>query len=360
MVCIEPLFSPDHLHREQPSDEFQREFIMYSRETIRKILNGNDPRLLLIVGPCSIHDIIAAKEYATKLKQLATQVASHFFIVMRTHFEKPRTATGWKGMVYDPHLNGSHDIASGLRRSRQLLLDLASLKVPTATEFLDPIIPHYYGDLISWGSIGARTAASQIHRQFVSGLSMPIGFKNGTDGDLSVAFNAIASSSKPHAFIGLNPSGQASIIHTRGNPDVHLVLRGGHSKPNYDPGSLGTILEQMSHSHLPPCLVIDCSHDNSNRKHENQLPVFQSVIHQFLAGNNKIKGMMLESHLQAGNQDFPTSPSLLKYAISLTDPCIDWNTTEQLIMWGHSKLSQAPSSIIKQPDPLHAPQFIHQ
>jgi 3-deoxy-7-phosphoheptulonate synthase len=338
MPEFESIPNPLDLQRSLSVDPGQLDFVKRSRETIIKILNQEDPRLLLIVGPCSIHDIKAAKEYALKLKQLSQQVSKSFFIVMRAYMEKPRTTTGWKGLLYDPHLDGSHDIPAGLNLSRQFLLDLASLGVPAATEFLDPITPFYFGDLVSWGSIGARTTASQIHRQLVSGLKMAVGFKNTTDGDLSIVVNALASATGPHTYIGINEKGQAGIVRTKGNPHVHSVLRGHENSPNYDPASIQLTLDLLKRADLPPRLLVDCSHDNCYKKHENQPHVFQSVVHQIIEGNTSIRGMMVESNLQPGNQPLLGDPRLLKYAVSLTDACLGWETTEQLIHWADEKL----------------------
>ena len=348
MTHFELLPSPLELQHELPLNAHQLEFIKHSRHTVKRILDGTDSRKLLIVGPCSIHDITAALDYATKLKQLAQEVVKSFFIVMRAHFEKPRTSTGWKGMMYDPMLDGSHDLSHGLRSSRQLLQKLADLEMPSATEFLDPMASYYLGDLISWGSIGARTTASQIHRQFSSGLPMPIGFKNGTDGDIHTAVNAVLSAAIPHAYIGMGENGRTGIIRTHGNKDAHIVLRGGEKQPNYDPASINHALDLLKKAQLPSRLIIDCSHDNSSKKPENQPLVFKSVIKQVLEGNQDIRGVIIESHLNGGNQS-PDKPTKLKYAISLTDACLDWNTTNELILWGADQLQQTSE-----------PQFIYQ
>jgi len=359
MTYFESLSSPHELRLEFPALQHRQEFIKSGRQIITKILNGNDPRLLLIVGPCSIHDSIAAKEYAIKLKKLSDEVKDNFFIVMRTYFEKPRTTVGWKGMLYDPHLNGSNDIAAGLRYSRQFLLELAELELPTATEFLDPLTSYYFGDLISWGSIGARTTASQIHRQCVSGLAMPVGFKNGTDGDMTIAINAILSAAAPHAFMGMGDHGQVGVTRTSGNADCHLVLRGGEGQPNYDSKSVALALKLLSKVNLPLRLLIDCSHDNSSKKYENQPLVFQSAINQSIAGNSSIRGILLESHLHEGNQSLSEHPSCLKYAISLTDACINWETTKQLVIEASAAITDAKNK--KEPVLLRDrdPQYTH-
>ncbi len=318
----------------------QRCFIEESRQTVRAILNGTDPRLLLIVGPCSIHDSVSAKEFAFQLRKLAKAVASHFFLVMRVYCEKPRTASGWKGFLYDPLLDGSNAMHIGIEWTRQLLLELASMQVPAATEFLDPLTAYYYDDLITWGSIGARTASSQIHRQFASGLSMPIGLKNGVAGNVSAAVNGALAASLPHTYMRICENGTPILSQTAGNPDVHIVLRGGDSGPNYDPFSVSEALARLEHMKLPPRLLIDCSHQNSGKKYDRQPSVFQSVIHQIVEGNTNIRGFMLESHLYAGNQVLTSDLSQLQYGVSITDSCLDWTSTSHLISWGAQHLHQ--------------------
>lgn len=339
-IHIETLPSPAALRNELPASALQLEFIRETRAQISRILNGDDQRLLLVVGPCSIHDMASAKEYAVKLQDLQQRYANTFLIVMRAYFEKPRTGLGWKGLLYDPHLNGSNDMAFGLRHSRELLLYLADIKVPAATEFLDPAAPRFFGDLISWACIGARTVESQVHRQLASGLAMPVAFKNSTSGNIEAAVNGILSASCPHAFFGIDDTGSIAIMRTRGNPHSHLVLRGGEGKPNYDPASVSTILQQLKKAGLPQQIIIDCSHDNSCRKYEEQAVVFKSVIHQYQQGNTAIRGLLLESHLFAGSQHFSSDHSKLQYAVSLTDPCLDWNETEALVSWA-AKLLQS-------------------
>lgn len=334
----ETLPSPEAIKQALPATPEQLAFIRNSRQQIAHILNGQDPRLLLIVGPCSIHDLQAAKEYAHKLQELHQRFADTFLIVMRTYFEKPRTILGWKGLVYDPHLNGSNDLASGLQHARELLLHLADIQLAAATEFLDPVTPHYFGDLISWACIGARTVESQVHRQLASGLPMPVAFKNSTSGNVEVAINGILSAKNPHATFGIDPTGRVSILRTKGNPHAHIALRGGESKPNYDPKSIGHTLDLLAKAGLPPRILIDCSHDNSCRKYEEQNTVFQSVLHQYLEGNHAIRGVVLESNLFAGNQQLHSDHSNLKYAVSLTDACLDWPATEELIQWAAKKI----------------------
>ena len=328
---MEPIPSPAEIKHFLPISSQQLEFIDQARRNVNDILDGSNDRLLLIVGPCSIHDPDAALEFAAKLRHLADEVADTFYIVLRTYFEKPRTTLGSKGLVYDPNLNGTNDIASGIRHSRRLLLNLADIGLPAATEFLDPAIPRYIGDLITWACIGARTAESQIHRQFASGLPMPVAFKNNTSGNIDVAVKGVIAASSPHSFFGIDDNGRLSIIHSNGNPFAHIALRGGEDRPNFGEESVAYAKQQLEKHHLPKRLVIDCSHDNSNRCHENQKDVFESVIQQALAGNTAIRGLALESHLNGGSQQMPLDQSRLRYAVSLTDPCLDWNSTERLI-----------------------------
>lgn len=353
-VQIETLPSPQVIKNELPVFPQHTQFVANSRRQIERILNGEDNRLLLIVGPCSIHDTSAAYEYALKLHKLPDSVSKSFLVIMRTYFEKSRTALGWKGMLYDPHLNDSHDISTGIRQSRSLLLELAEMGIPTATEFLDPVIPRYLGDLISWACIGARTAESQIHRQFASGLPMPTAFKNSTSGNVDVAINGVLSASQPHAFFGIDETGHISIVRTKGNPYAHIALRGGDNKPNYDAQSIAHALAQLKEAKLLPRLIVDCSHDNSCRNYEEQSKVFQSVIQQYIEGNQAIKGLALESHLFAGNQRLSHDSKNLQYAVSLTDPCMDWEATEELILKAASQLAE-PMSL---PMPLPLPSFI--
>lgn len=332
--------SPQYIHLELPASSKQHNFIDRQRATIRNILDGNDPRMLLVVGPCSIHDVASAKEYALRLLELTKEVKDTFFVVMRVYFEKPRTAIGWKGLLYDPHLNSTNDIHCGIRTTRRLLLDLTEMGIPTAAELLDPCTALYVSDLLSWGCIGARTASSQVHRQMASGLPMPIAIKNNTDGNVNVAVQGVLSALTPHSFVGPNMEGQLAMVHTRGNSHPHIVLRGGEGQPNYDPQAIAGALNKLEKAHLPLCLIIDCSHDNSFKKHEQQAVVFQSVIGQVIEGNKCIRGLVLESNLFAGNQHLVADTSLLQYAVSVTDPCLDWNSTEKLIQWGRAKLKQ--------------------
>jgi len=329
---IESLLSPKAFKQELPALGNHLEFVDESRKIINDILSGNDQRLLLIVGPCSIHDVKSAREYASNLLSLNRAVSKNFFVVMRTYFEKPRTALGWKGMLYDPHLDGSNDIASGIRQARQLLLDLAEMKIPTATEFLDPLSPPFLNDLISWSCIGARTTESQVHRQLASGLPMPVAFKNSTSGNINVAIKGILTAACPHAFFGIDDLGQISIVRTQGNPNAHIALRGGENSPNYDAQSIKKSLELLKKNNLPERIIVDCAHDNSKRCPDKQKIVFESIIQQYLEGNTAIRGLALESNLYGGSQCIPLEKSRLRYAISITDPCLDWEQTNALIL----------------------------
>lgn len=331
---MERLPSYSELKCHLPVSPSQSAFIEQSRHTIGKILSGADQRLLLIVGPCSIHDPASAKEFAVHLKELASSVSSQFFLAMRVYCEKPRTIAGWKGFLYDPFLDGSNQIQAGIEKTRELLLDLAEIGVPAATEFLDPITAFYYDDLISWGSIGARTSASQTHRQLASALSMPIGIKNGIAGNVSAAIDGVIAASHPHTYLGVNESGAKSVIRTKGNPGTHIVLRGGETGPNYDPQSVSDAISKLEQANLVPHLLIDCSHHNSNKQYFHQTVVFQSILQQIIEGNTNIRGLMLESHLFAGNQPLSLDPKELKHGVSVTDPCLDWQSTSQLLKWG--------------------------
>ena len=338
LIQTDPLPSPCSMLEQLPLRTEEAAFITKTRQEIVRILDRDDPRHLLIVGPCSIHDLSAALEYAERLGSLSRAISDQFLVIMRVYFDKPRTIMGWKGLLGDPHLDGSHAIEEGLRLSRQLLLKLAEMRIPTAAEFLDPASSYYLGDLISWGCIGARTSESQTHRQMASALSMPVAFKNSTSGNVDVAIHGILAASHPHTFIGLNGEGQVARVRSGGNPHCHLALRGGEGKPNYDSPSITATLEKLQRAKLPSRLIVDCSHDNSNRKAEQQLPVFQSLIRQIVDGEEAIRGLILESHLVAGNQPLLSDKTKLKYAVSLTDPCLDWMATERLIRWGYEQL----------------------
>lgn len=304
---------------------------MQGRQTIKNILTREDSRFLVITGPCSIHDIDAAKEYALRLKKLHDELGDTLYIVMRIYFEKPRTTVGWKGLINDPDMNDSFHIEEGLHKARELLLWLSELGLPAATEALDPISPQYLADLFSWVAVGARTTESQTHREMASGLSMPVGFKNGTDGGLDVAINALQSVSNPHNFLGINQSGAVTVIQTKGNVCGHIILRGGHKTPNYDSVHIKLCEEALNKAGLPENIMVDCSHGNSNKQFELQPLVAENVANQIIEGNRSIMGIMLESHLNAGNQPIPADLDQLEYGVSVTDACIDWDTTEKLL-----------------------------
>ncbi len=311
--------------------------VMETRESIANILHRTDHRLLMIVGPCSIHDEKIGLDYAHRLKELADEVADSLLIVMRVYFEKPRTNNGWKGLINDPHLNGSFDIEEGLYIARKLLSDITRIGMPTATEALDPIAPQYYHDMIAWSAIGARTTESQTHRELASGLSCPVGFKNSTDGGLRHAINALHTASRPHCFIGIDKSGQVALTETLGNPNVHIVLRGGDKCPNYDSHSIAHCEDVLSGAQLPCSIMVDCSHANSRKDHTLQPLVLQCLAEQIIAGNQSIIGMMLESNIYAGKQDTEDmSKDQLRYGVSITDACIDWDTTQRVIRELHS------------------------
>ncbi|MDX1452373.1 MAG: 3-deoxy-7-phosphoheptulonate synthase [Oleiphilaceae bacterium] len=334
----EILITPERLKSEIPLTEKAIETVTTGRETINNILDRKDHRLFIVVGPCSIHDVDAAKEYALRLKKLADKVQDTLYLVMRVYFEKPRTTVGWKGLINDPHLNDSFEIEEGLHIGRRLLVDIAEIGLPTATEALDPISPQYLQDTISWSAIGARTTESQTHREMSSGLSVAIGFKNGTDGGLDVAVNALKSVSHPHNFLGINPEGQVSVVRTKGNPYGHVVLRGGGGKPNYDSVNVALCEQALEKAGLQKNIMIDCSHANSNKDPALQPLVMQDATHQILEGNKSIIGLMVESNLNWGNQSIPEDLSQLQYGVSVTDACIDWDTTEKAILEMHDKL----------------------
>lgn len=324
------LITPEQLKAEFPLSAAQQAQIEQSRQTISEIIAGRDPRLLVVCGPCSIHDPESALEYARRFKTLAEQVGDSLYLVMRVYFEKPRTTVGWKGLINDPHMDGSFDVEAGLKIARQLLVALVSMGLPLATEALDPNSPQYLGDLFSWSAIGARTTESQTHREMASGLSMPVGFKNGTDGSLGTAINAMRAASMAHRFVGINQAGQVCLLQTKGNPDGHVILRGGKA-PNYGPEDVAQCEEEMQRAGLRPALMIDCSHGNSNKDYRRQPSVAESAIAQIKDGNRSIIGLMIESHLFAGNQSSEQPRSEMQYGVSVTDACIDWATTEQLL-----------------------------
>ena len=331
VVETSALPSPAALLAELPKTDSQAKFVTRTRRDIHRLIFTNTKRFLLVVGPCSIHDLKAGRVYAKQLADLAAEVSDRVLIVMRVYFEKPRTTVGWKGLIMDPHLDGSHDIATGLRTARTFLREVLDLGLPTGTELLDPITPQYIADLICWSAIGARTAESQTHRQMASGLSMPLGFKNGTDGSITTAINAIKAASQPHTFLGINLEGRASAIVTGGNPDCHLVLRGGNSGPNYSPAHIAQTEQLLTKAGLPKAILVDCSHDNSAKQPQRQPEVMREILAQISAGNDSIMGAMIESNLEAGNQPFPQPKENLRYGVSITDACIDWPTTEKLV-----------------------------
>ena len=333
----ELLPTPEQVKAALPLSAPATHTVAAGRETVRRILARRDPRVFVVVGPCSIHDIGAAEEYATRLQRLAGEVADTLLLVMRVYFEKPRTTVGWKGLINDPYLDDSFHIEKGLFLTRELLLHIAERGLPAATEALDPITPQYLSDLVSWAAIGARTTESQTHREMASGLSMPVGFKNGTDGGLAVAINALTSVSQPHHFLGINQDGQCAVFRTRGNPDAHIVLRGGN-RPNYDSVSVAVCEQELARHGLPASIVIDCSHGNSGKDPALQPLVAEDCAHQILEGNRSIVGLMLESNLNWGNQPIPKDLGQLKYGVSVTDACIDWPTTEKLIRSLRAKL----------------------
>ncbi len=339
VIATEELPSPLDLFNELPKTAAQSEFITRSREDIHRVIFTEDKRLLLIIGPCSIHDLKAGREYAAKLAELAREVSDRIMIVMRVYFEKPRTTVGWKGLIMDPHLDGSNDIATGLRTARTFLREVLDLGLPTATELLDPITPQYIADLICWSAIGARTTESQTHRQMASGLSMPLGFKNGTDGTLGSALNAIKAAAQPQTFLGVSVEGHASAVATAGNPNCHIVLRGGSSGPNYAAADVKTTGDTLREAGLLPSIMVDCSHANSAKDPYRQPEVMRDVLDQIAAGNTDLIGAMVESNLNAGNQKFPQPLDALKYGVSITDGCIDWVTTEKLIRDIHAALA---------------------
>ena len=334
----EILITPAQLKAEVPMSDAARATVAESREVIRNILDGKDHRVFVVVGPCSIHDVDAALDYAQKLKKLAEEVADTLYIVMRVYFEKPRTTVGWKGLINDPHLNDTFKISEGLHIGRKLLLDVAEMGLPTSTEALDPISPQYMQDCISWSAIGARTTESQTHREMASGLSSAVGFKNGTDGGLSVAMNALKSAANPHRFLGINSDGQVAIIHTRGNPYAHVVLRGGSQGPNYDSVHIALCEAELDKHGVPQNIMVDCSHANSSKKPELQPLVMDNVANQIIEGNQSIVGLMIESNINEGNQSIPNDLSNLEYGVSVTDGCIGWETTEKAILAMRDKI----------------------
>jgi 3-deoxy-7-phosphoheptulonate synthase len=328
---IIPLISPNELKRELPLTETASLTVVRGRNEITRILAKEDQRLLVVVGPCSIHDSDAASEYAHRLNELRHGLSDRLCIVMRVYFEKPRTTTGWKGLINDPRLDGSYDIEAGLKTARRLLLEINELGLSAATEFLDPIVPQYMADLIAWAAVGARTTESQTHREMASGLSMPVGFKNGTDGSLQIAIDALQAARTPHSFLGIDQNGTTSIIRTTGNPVGHLVLRGGRSGPNYDPDNIARATRKLRDAGLPDALMVDCSHANSGKKYTHQAQVWKNLLDQRAHGSRLVIGAMLESNLQESSQAFPQPVQQLRRGVSITDACIGWDETERLL-----------------------------
>jgi len=334
------LLSPNELKAQLPTTETASATVARSRERIARILQREDPRLLVVIGPCSIHDEKGALDYASRLNALREQLADRLEIVMRVYFEKPRTTIGWKGLINDPHLDGSQEIEAGLKIARRLLLAITGMGLPAATEFLDPIVPQYTADLISWAAIGARTTESQTHREMASGLSMPVGLKNNTDGSLQSAIDAMGAARHPHSFLGIDQDGATAIVRTTGNPGTHIVLRGGRARANYDAASIHEAEEKLKLEKLSPVLMVDCSHANSGKQHAKQEDVWRSVIEQRVGGTRSLVGVMIESNIHEGNQPIPKDLKDLRYGVSLTDSCIGWETTERLLRWGYETLGK--------------------
>ena len=337
VAALEVLPTPEEIKQRLPLSEAAAETVFQARETVKHILDRQDPRLFVVVGPCSIHDVGAALDYARRLKALADEVKDTLFVIMRVYFEKPRTTVGWKGLINDPRMDDTFHIDEGLQIARRLLLDLAEMGLPSGTEALDPIIPQYISDLIAWTAIGARTTESQTHREIASGLSMPVGFKNGTNGSLEVAINALQSAARPHSFLGINPQGQSAVIRTLGNRYGHVVLRGG-DRPNYDSVSIALCEKALREKKLPVNLVVDCSHANSFKDPAMQPLVMRDCTHQIMEGNRSIVGLMIESNIGWGSQSLPADRSQLQYGVSITDACVDWETTEKMLRETHTKL----------------------
>lgn len=333
-----PLITPVDLVNKFPITPQVERTVVSGREQVRSVLNGQDSRLMMIVGPCSIHNEEAALEYARRLVDLSKKLSDRLLIVMRVYFEKPRTTIGWKGYIYDPHLDGTFDIETGLHRARALLLKIGEMGMYAGTEFLDPVLPQYLAGLITWSTIGARTTESQTHRQMASGLSMPVAFKNGTNGDAQIAVDAMVSARSPQGFLGLDHQGRTALIRTTGNPDGHLVLRGGNGGPNFGSEAIAQAKKQLQAAGVRSQLLVDCSHGNSNKEHTKQAPAFRDVMEQRLAGNTDIIGCMVESNLEPGKQDLCDDLSQLKYGTSITDACIGWEETEELLTWTYGKL----------------------
>lgn len=334
---IDPLISPQELKKKLPLTEGAAATVVESRDVIKRILARQDERLLAVVGPCSIHDYKAAIEYARRLQALNERVKERIYILMRVYFEKPRTTIGWRGLIVDPHLDGSYRISEGLALARQLLQEITEMGLPAATEMLDPIVPQYVDDLISWAAIGARTTESQTHRNMVSGLSMPVGFKNGTDGNLQIAIDAMASARHPHHFIGIDQEGKTSVLGTMGNTDTHIILRGSRTGSNYRKPEIVYTAELLKEAGFLPAIMVDCSHGNSDKRAERQEEVLRSLLESRVSGCREVIGFMMESNLFDGRQDIPRDLSQLKYGVSITDPCLCWEKTEQLLLYAYEQ-----------------------
>ena len=335
---LTPLIAPADLKQVLPLSEEDAEFVAKSRAQVQDILWNRDPRMMVVIGPCSIHDPKAAIEYAERLAKLNSELHDQLLLVMRVYFEKPRTTIGWKGLINDPDLNGTHQISKGLGIARRLMLNITAMGLPVATEMLDPITPQYMADTISWGAIGARTTESQTHREMSSGLSFPVGFKNGTDGNLQIAIDAMGAACHPHSFLGINREGRTSIVRTTGNPDVHIVLRGGNDKPNYAAADIAQAEKKLDQAGIKTTLMVDCSHANSLKDHNRQEAVMQDVMAQVAAGNPNIGSLMIESFLKEGNQKMAENLEDLEYGVSITDKCVDWETTERMLRHAHATL----------------------
>ncbi|HZL44433.1 MAG TPA: 3-deoxy-7-phosphoheptulonate synthase [Verrucomicrobiae bacterium] len=336
------LQTPSQLKARLPITEASSGTVTLSRKAVTRIIRKEDPRLLVVVGPCSIHDVKGALDYARRLLALGKEYASRMEIVMRVYFEKPRTTVGWKGLINDPHMDGTQDIEAGLRIGRQLLLDITGMGMAAATEFLDPIIPQYTADLITWAAIGARTTESQTHRELASGLSMPVGFKNATDGSMQIAVDAMCSARTSHSFLGIDQDGFTGIVRTTGNPDGHLVLRGGRLQTNYGAESIREAEKRLAQAGLPAVMMVDCSHANSGKEPARQGDVWRSIIEQRVAGTTSVMGTMIESYLEEGSQPIPKNIADLRYGVSITDACISWEMTDRLLRWGYERLSRLP------------------
>ncbi len=334
----EILITPNALYNEVHATDKAKETVLSGRETIRNILDKKDDRIFIVAGPCSVHDVDAALDYAKRFKELADKVSDTIYLVMRVYFEKPRSTVGWKGLINDPDLDDSFNIAKGFKIARKLLLDLAEMGIPTGTEALDPVAPQFIGDLISWTAIGARTSESQTHREMSSGLSTPVGFKNGTDGSLATCVNAIESATHAHSFLGIDSDGRIAVTNSTGNPYAHAVLRGGKAGPNYDTVHVALTEQALEKANLPMNIVIDCSHANSNKNFVLQPLVMKDCIHQITEGNKSIIGLMIESNINEGNQKISSNKDDLEYGVSITDACVDWKTTEEMILDAHQKL----------------------